>query len=66
MAHCFLCLCCTALHHPIRVESNLAFAAPVNAANPANSKCPIDDPEEGRVSNLSRASIEAVAQLVAI
>ena len=36
----------------IRIESNVGFAAPVNAANPANRICPIDDPEEGRVSNL--------------
>ena len=49
----------------IRIESNVRFAAPVNAPNPANSKCPIDDPEEGRVSNLSYVSIEAVAQSVA-
>ncbi len=49
----------------IRIESNVGFAAPVNAANPANRKCPIDDPEELRVSNLSYVSIEAVAQSVA-
>ena len=49
----------------IRIESNVGFAAPVDAANPANSKCPIDDPEEVRVSNLSYVSIEAVAQSVA-
>ena len=49
----------------IRTELNAGLADPFNAANPANSKCPIDDPEEGRVSNLSHASIEAVAQSVA-